>query len=184
MGRMLFPRHPKPVVDPRPVATHSIRQEAQALPSLTLNGAFEPKLADPVLDAPIRFTARYRLKEYLSWVQDHLLVVLRERGKPVDRITPGHRLMLRLVLGPMFFYKKWRVGDCRFELDAQGLKRVTRGRPVTLAWRDATAIHRYGSAYLVTTARGAMPLPYRCFSETERARLERWLAATHPTTAA
>lgn len=182
MGRMLFPRHPKPVVDPRPVATHSIRQEARSLPGLTLNGAFEPKLAAPVLDAPIRFTARYRMREYLQLVQAHLLVVLRERGKPIDRLGPGSRLMLALVLGPMFLYKKWRVGDCRFELTAEGLTRSSKGRPFSLAWRDATAIHRYHDAYLVATERGALPLPHRCFSDTECARLERWLDAAHPST--
>ncbi len=51
---------------------------------------------------------------------------------------------------------------------------------MVLPWREVTAVKRLGNGYLVGKAGGMMPLPYRCFSDEERQRLERWAAAALP----
>ena len=176
MARMLYPRHPKPVVDPRPVATHSIRQEQQApMPLL----APERPPDDRMPSRPprvIRFTVRYGLREYLSVVLDHLPVALQARGRAHQRLGVLGRLTVALVATPMFLLKRWRVGDCQFEIDANGITRRSRRPPLAVPWREATAVHRYRKAYLLVSGRGSMPLPHRCFSETQRQHFERWIA--------
>lgn len=176
MTRMLYPRHPKPVVDPRPVATHSIRQEQQvSMPLLAPDRPPDHRKA-PRPSPVIRFTVRYGLREYLSVVLDHLPVAVQARGRTHQRIGFLSRLAVALLVTPMFLFKRWRVGDCQFELDANGITRRSRRLPITVSWREATAVHRYRGAYLVVNGRGAMPLPHRCFSEKQRQHFERWIA--------
>lgn len=173
---MLFPRHPKPVVDPRPVVTHSIRHEEQAAPALSAQSNWSTHGPGSARETPIHFTAQYNLREYLALVREHLPTALKARGKRSDRIGFGDRLVLFTIVPLIFLLKKWRVGDCRFEIDASGLTRHSRSGPQRLDWRDAVAVHRYEVAYLVATKRGMMPLPYRCFSTAERERFDRWSA--------
>jgi hypothetical protein len=173
---MFFFRHPRPVVDPRPVAelTVSVEQRvAPTLASVALKNVRRPARRDPA----IRFTVRYGLREYLAIVADFLPTALRERGKPVERIGPGTKLLLAVVATPLFLYKTWRIGSCRFDIDAQGLTRHSRCPPLRLPWHDVQAVHHLGRGYLVRKAGGALPLPYRCFSAEERQRFERWAAA-------
>ena len=176
MTRMLYPRHPKPVVDPRPVATHSIRQEQQASMPLLAPERPPDHWKAPRPSPVIRFTVRYGLREYLSVVLDHLPVAMQARGRTHQRIGFLSRLAVALLVTPMFLFKRWRVGDCQFELDANGITRRSRRLPITVSWREATAVHRYRGAYLVVNGRGAMPLPHRCFSEKQRQHFERWIA--------
>lgn len=185
---MLFIRHPQPVVDSRPVVELSIRCERPepAEPALLCEAQHDgpaplPSSAAsrsaPVADTPIRFTASYGLREYLAVLTDYLPIALRERGRPCERLGWGARLMLTLVATPQFLYKKWRIGDCRFEIDALGLSRQSRSGPLVVPWREVLEVHRLGSAYLVGKDTGKMPLPYRCFGPGERARFEGWAAA-------
>ncbi len=177
---MLFFRHPKPVVDGRPVAEHAVVVEQRQLPALSqpdlppLTGTAAPS------EEPIRFTTRYGLGEYRSVLREHVPVVLRERGEGIKTAGRGLRWLIAIVATPLFFYKKWRVGDCHFTIDAKGLTRASRGRPLTVAWEEIVTIRRYRAAYLVEIERGAMPLPYRCFSADERRRFERWFSRSRP----
>jgi hypothetical protein len=177
---MLFFRHPKPVVDGRPVAEHAVVVEQRQLPALSQPDLPPSTAAAPPSEEPIRFTARYGLGEYLAVLREHLLIVLRERGEGRRKAGRGLRWLIAVVATPLFLYKKWRVGDCHFTIDATGLTRGSRGRPVSVAWNEIVAIRRYRAAYLVEIERGAMPLPYRCFSADERRRFERWSSRSRP----
>ncbi|SEK65788.1 YcxB-like protein [Roseateles sp. YR242] len=130
------------------------------------------------MERPIQISVRYHLREYLELVREHLPTALRERGKKSDPIGLGNRLMLVVLVPPIFLFKKWRVGDCLFEVGADGITRRSRRGQLHVSWRDITAIRRYGNAYLVVTKRGALPLPYRCFSAVERKHFDHWIAKT------
>ncbi|MGQ3093495.1 hypothetical protein [Roseateles sp.] len=119
----------------------------------------------------------YGLREYLAVLTDYLPIALRETGRPCERLGWGARLMLMLVATPQFLYKKWRIGDCHFEIDALGLSRHSRSGPLVVPWSDVRELHRLGSAYLVGKDSGKMPLPYRCLGLGDRERFEGWAAA-------
>lgn len=171
---MVFFRHPKPVVDPRPVAELNLQAErAPQLSAVALTARHPP--ADG-REAPIRFTVSYRLREYLSIVGDFMPIALREAGKHCDRLGLGTRLTLALTAAPMFLYKKLRVGNCRFTIDSRGLTRHSRNGEIVLPWHEVHLVHALSQSYLVRKRSGAMPLPYRCFTAEERERFDRWAA--------
>jgi hypothetical protein len=161
---MFFSHHPKPAVDSRPAADLTFRAESAKRNSNA--GGLAP---------PICFTVSYSLFEYLSIIGDFTLVAIREEtGKDVDRVGPGARLLMALVVGPTFLYKKLRVGTCRFIIDSQGLTRLSRNSKIVLPWHEVHSVYALGKGYLVRKRSGAMPLPYRCFTVEERARFDRW----------
>ena len=126
------------------------------------------------METPIRFTVSYGLREYLAILADFLPGALSERGRPCERLNFGSRLALAAVVTPMFGYKKLRIGDCSFVINAEGLTRDSRSGPLVVPWRKVLRVHRLKSAYLIQKDTGMMPLPYRCFTAAERQRLERW----------
>lgn len=169
---MFFSRRLKPVVDPRPVAELSLHARSAApLNDIALT---ERHSAASGHVPPICFTVSYHLVEYLSIVGDFIPIAMREAGKGVERLGSGTRLALALITGPIFLYKKLRVGTCRFLIDSQGLTRLSRNSKIVLPWHEVHSVHALGQGYLVRKRSGAMPLPYRCFSAEERARFERW----------
>lgn len=169
--------HPQPVDRPRPVAEQSVQHVHPALPALAPPTTGRAPIATP--GAPIRFTVSYGLREYLAVLREHLPAMLVQRGMAHQGPGPGPRLLMALLVPPVFWFKKLRVGNCRFEIDAHGLARHSRTGTLALAWHEVGAVHRYGGAYLVAKARGgAMPLPYRCFSADERRRFDGWVAAS------
>lgn len=171
--------HPRPVIDARPVAEQAVRQVQPDLPALTATGAatHRPSWSRP----PIRFTVDYGLREYVSVVQEHLSTVLTERGLAHKRQSFGLQLMLALLIPPVFLLKRWRIGRCRFEINGQQLTRRSRGGVLIVPWQEVVVLHAYSGAYLVSTPKGAMPLPYRCFSANERLHFEAWTAGMRTT---
>ncbi|MFG6485080.1 YcxB family protein [Roseateles sp. BYS78W] len=164
-------------MDSRPVAELTVRTEQRdSIASTSLREVRHPRPPD----AAIRFTVSYGLREYLSIVADFIPIALRERGKPCERIGFGTRLMLAVLVPPVFLFKKLAIGDCRFSVDEHGLTRHSRRQPLALPWGDVLAVYPLSRGYLVRKASGAMPLPYRCFSDEERQRFERWAASIVP----
>lgn len=189
---MLFIRHPQPVVDSRPVVELSVRcerpkpaelallceaQNTGPAPLHELRPSSAASRSVPAADVPIRFTVSYGLREYLAVLTDYLPIALREIGRPCERLGWGAQLAVALVATPKFLYKKWRIGDCHFEIDALGLSRHSRSGPLVVPWGQVLEVHRLSNAYLVGKDTGKMPLPYRCLSRGERARFEGWAAA-------
>jgi len=182
---MFFFRHPRPVVDPRPVVEQTVRDACVAKATTAtlvapLTSASLPPVqtgAGAIEEAPIRLLVRYRLGEYLSVVLDHLPFAVEQMTGGRKRAGWATRAMLVMVATPAFFYKKWRVGDCRFEIDGRALVRRSRTERLVLPWSEVVDVHRYRGAYLVAKQGGAMPLPYRCFSAEQRERFERCVAS-------
>jgi hypothetical protein len=139
----------------------------------------------------ITFSVRYTRDEYLSFVSDHALLVGNQqrvaKGKPrLPDLPWWMRAMIRAIATPVYFYKLSKVGECRFTIDEQQLVRETKDGAMTVPWRDVVAVHQHSQCWLVAKAHGAMPLPFRCMSDTQRAEfaqfvrgLPRQAAAVH-----
>ena len=133
---------------------------------------------DPVLE----FSVNYSLSEYLSIVQDHFPSALAaydsRRGKPLKRMPWLAKVLLFLVGSIVFYFKKRRMSVCHFTIDGERIQRVTQDGILEIPWTDVVAVHRYTQGYMVQKLKGAVPLPYRCLTETQRmlleAFIERW----------
>jgi hypothetical protein len=147
---------------------------------LPLPGAGEargPAVGSPVDEPPITFRVRYRFSEYRSMVEDHMPTAMRELGRTPGKPNVLSTFALRVFLWGLFQYKQSRVGECRFEIDAEGLTRHAKGREKRFAWSEIAALHRYREGYIVALAKGGMPLPHRCLFDGESERMERWWRA-------
>jgi hypothetical protein len=128
---------------------------------------------------------KYERREYVSIVEEYLPYSLsgeKSRTSPwlIDRphVLPGRFLkkVVRLAASVAFVYKLSRVGGCKFEVTRAGLCRRAKDGLVEIPWLAVHKVFRFNSAYLVVTKRGAMPLPYRAFNETQRVEFERILS--------
>ncbi|HLX24059.1 MAG TPA: YcxB family protein [Usitatibacter sp.] len=123
----------------------------------------------------------YGLGEYLSVVRDHLPTMLEmgvATGK-LKRMPPKvwHPLFLAGSI-VAFVFKKRRVGDCTFVIDEKGIHRSALDGAMTVPWSDLVAVRRYSRAYLIDEgSKGAMALPYRCFSPEQKVAMEGFIRA-------
>jgi hypothetical protein len=127
----------------------------------------------------ISFSVDYSLAEYLSFTRDfgHQLI-LGDSGSAGKR-TIGQRASTLLFNGavavlapPIFLFKKHAVGACEFEISCAGIVRRSKAGEFSAPWSEVKAIHQLSKAYLVQIDKGAIPLPYRCFSNSERGEFE------------
>jgi len=183
--------HPKPVVSRRPVAEHAIKQSARrtALPEVLIVKAPQrelPALAAAAAGAgAIEFSVVYRRREYLSFVQAHVRTrigtdpSLRAERRHWEDGLPTLSLMERCVIGAigslMFAYKRRLMPRCDFRIDAQGIRRQSARGGLHLIWDEVQAVHRYPAGYLITISKGVMPLPRRCMTTNQHAKLAQWL---------
>lgn len=128
----------------------------------------------------IEFSVRYTLDEYLSFVAEHALVVINEqraaKGKaPLAFLTWWTRSMIWALATPAFLYKRHKVGECRFTIDAQQVARTAKGGAMSVPWSEVVAVHRYSQGWLVAKANGAMPLPLRCMTPLQIAEFSQFL---------
>ena len=129
-------------------------------------------------------TVSYGLGEYMSIVRDYGIWHQATNGGKAEAIrnTRGllHRLYhaatVYLLAPPIFLLKKRVVGKCEFTIDRQLVKRRSKSGDVELPWKDVLRVHRLSVAYLVEKDGGAMPLPYRSFSQPQRDVFENILA--------
>lgn len=129
----------------------------------------------------IQFDVSYQMREYLDLVSDHARaeVILRRRAerKPLRRLDLlSVRAGLWVVGPPLFLYKKWRVGACRFTIDGEGIVRDSKAGRLSVPWSEVKGILEYPSGYLIMKAHGGMPIPMRAISGAQWRQL-RTLAA-------
>ena len=126
----------------------------------------------------IEIAVAYRLDEYRQLLRDCIALDLAQRGETLDTSRFWNRpvvraLTLRLLVPLVFRWKMARVGDCVFVFDAAGLSRTSKGRTASRSWAQVSRVHRLSSAYLVELeAGGAMPLPFRCFTDQQSAAFD------------
>jgi YcxB-like protein len=129
----------------------------------------------------IAFSVSYGLREYLSFVRDHLPAMIEmmiAEGKL--KRAPSKVTYPLFVVGSTiaFFFKKRAMPVCDFVIDAKEIRRTTRGGTLVVPWSDLIAVRRYSQGFLIDKgSKGAMPLPYRCFSPEQALMMEGFIQA-------
>lgn len=126
---------------------------------------------------PIRFSVSYHLGEYLSFVRELVPVELpaqfEKRGKKLGRFSGAIvRALVPVAASIGFFFKKRRMPVCAFVIDEEGITRDTADGRLVLPWGRVVAVYRFSQGYVVRSAKGAMPFPYRCLDADQRACLD------------
>src|SRR5471032_2904019 len=129
----------------------------------------------------VTFSVSYSLRDYLSFVRDHLPAMMEmmvAEGKE-KRALPKFTYLLFMVGSTIaFFFKKRAMPVCNFVIDAKEIRRTTRGGTLVVPWSDLIAVRRYSQGYLIDKgSKGAMPLPYRCFSPEQAPIMEGFIHA-------
>lgn len=123
----------------------------------------------------------YRLQEYLQILFDfaplehHRRAVLKGKAAPDEqpRKMSWHiKGMLFVVGSAAYFYKVSKVGACNFQVHSGGVDRTSKGGTLKTPWSAVTQVNVLSGAYLVQKASGAMPIPFRCMSASEREEFE------------
>lgn len=143
-------------------------------------------------ERPIKFEVSYQLREYLSFVFDFLpyaqaaknagassrdMHAMKDIPSPGACVVPLWRRALLLPVACLaFFVKRSKVGTCQFTVDGEGVMRESKSGPIQVPWAKVIRVFRLSQCYLVAKAEGAMPIPYRCLSESDRVHMERILA--------
>lgn len=117
----------------------------------------------------VNFEVAYRFAEYRQFALEH---VRESRGA-----SPGvfGRLFISIVAAIAFAVKKTRMPVCSFSIDDTGIRRRTAVSNVVVAWPQVKRVFRYAPGYVIEVGRGAMPIPYRCLTERQRATFEELL---------
>ena len=123
----------------------------------------------------ISFSATYSLREYLSFVNDHLPDGLAELGSLSMGMRPGLiRPFLLAASTVSFFFKKRRMPVCEFTIDENEIRRTTREGTLVVPWSKVRRVFRYSQGYVVRDEKGVLALPYRCFTPEAKAAFETW----------
>jgi len=135
---------------------------------------------------PITIDVGYRLGEYLSIVWDFAQYAssVKSRGAVVHPLSKQDRSVgtaakagIALIAIPVFFYKILRVGRCQFSVAESGLTRQSKGgRVLQVPWPEVRYVYPLSQAYLVAKSAGAMPIPYRCLTGSQREQLDGFFA--------
>jgi hypothetical protein len=135
----------------------------------------------------VAFEVSYRLGEYLAFLRARVATVLGERvsqpGKTPSKLENMLVWCVLSVFGSVaFLCKALRVGRCRFLIDGTQISRQSRKGNLIVPWSDVVAVHRYPFGYLISKARGSLPLPLRVLTSEQRQTLEDIIAAVAPAT--
>lgn len=126
-----------------------------------------------------QFEVRYRPGEYLALLRAHIYTT----AMPAERRW-WNRLFVNLMLGTfvlgLFAWKSFRIGRCRFEMDAHGFIRHSRGRPQAVSWTTVKKLHWYQHAMLMELSESGVPIPYRVLERGQRERIAAWVADCRP----
>lgn len=128
----------------------------------------------------IEFTVRYRFCEWLAFVRPSMLEEIQAEGKLPGRTQlPWWVVAMALpMLGPIFFYKKFKLPVCTFSIGRDCITRQAGGSTKQVAWSEVKRVKAYPPGYLLCMEKGGMPIPFRCLAASQRSDLER-LFATH-----
>jgi hypothetical protein len=139
---------------------------------------------------PFSIDVGYQLREYLSVVLDFAQYMGNVRSRdafvhplPFQTEPLGILLKVGLVLTaiPIFFYKVIRIGRCRFDFSESGLIRHSRSRTLEFPWTDVLYVYSLSKVYFIMKKAGALPIPYRCLSSSQRDQLERFFTTLNAT---
>ena len=84
------------------------------------------------------------------------------------------RVFAAVVILPVFFIKKLRVGSCTFKIDKDSIQRNSSVGVNRVDWADVNVVQVFSQVYVVKTKRGSVPIPFRCFEQDERKLFEEY----------
>ena len=126
----------------------------------------------------VEVAVEYRLGEYKRVLRDFIPLALERDGKKTNRLFPWNwpileDTMFNLFVPLVFWFKKSRIGNCKFTFSEAGFTRTSRGRTASRNWDEVKVVHRLSGAYLIELkAGGALPVPYRAFTPEEEQLFE------------
>jgi hypothetical protein len=123
----------------------------------------------------VDFEVAYGFGEYRQFLFEHVAHVKRRPGFLL-------RIFLSGLAAVVFAVKKHKMPLCKFHIDDEGVRRWAGGGQLAVPWSQVTAIYRYAPGYIIEKkgGKGAMPIPFRCLDEGQKATLERLLAVHDP----
>lgn len=124
---------------------------------------------------PIEFKVTYRLSEYLHIVRARAFA-LSELKETLGATRLAYGAILTVAWVALFFYKSWRVGTCSFAIDEAGISRRSKSGLIFVSWSEVSAVREYEVGYLVEKGEGAMPVPFRVLSVSQRKLLSALVA--------
>lgn len=127
----------------------------------------------------------YRLGEYLQVLLDFFPIEMHRRRQRDAKSKPGALKKpgvlakgLLYAVGTMaYFYKVNKVGNCGFTINADGVMRLSKDGKLAVAWPEVVEVLKLSNAYLIRESDGAMPIPFRCLTESDVSVFERFAGA-------
>jgi hypothetical protein len=170
---MFWFNHPKPVGSGKAVATlvkrdsgsgHRFDMQAPVLDVPTLHAGVA------ALPDTLRFSVRYTLPEYTSFMWQHCGYLIRRRR--IGRLSTWMLQTRHTALAALNFVLLGRARRTYdFTIDAHGIMRESGG--VTLIkWDDVRAMRRYKRGTMLVLARGTLPIPRRSLDAGQQAALD------------
>ena len=179
---MLWFNHPKPVGRRKEVAV-LVQRQAVAPTTLTLDmpdiDLAPPAEADFRLPAPLRFSVRYALPEYLSFMWQHAGYLIRRRR--VGRAAGWYLQTKSTSFAGLNFLLTGRARRVyEFTIDQHGIVRASPRGVTLIKWEQVRAVRRYTRGYLLVLAQGTLPIPFRCLGLAQGAAMDGWLRQGAP----
>ena len=174
---MLWFNHPKPVGRRKEVAV-LVQRQAAAPATLTLDtpaiDVAPPGEADYGSPAPLRFSVRYALPEYLSFMWQHAGYLIRRRR--VGRAAGWYLQARSTSAAALHFVVQGRARRLyEFTIDEHGIVRASPRGVTLIQWEQVRAVRRYTRGYLLVLAQGTLPIPFRCLGLAQGAAMDGWL---------
>ena len=131
--------------------------------------------AEPPQREQLRFTVRYALPEYVSFMWQHAAYIIRRRR--IGRLASWWMLSKSTSAAAMHFVVQGRARHVYdFTIDEHGIIRAS-GTGVTLVpWSDVSAIRRYSRGYMMVLKRGTLPIPFRCLDGAQTGAMDAFAA--------
>jgi len=164
---MLWFNHPK------------LAATALALDTPVIDAAPPGAEDDCRLPAPLRFSVRYALAEYLSFMWQHAGYLIRRRR--VGRAAGWCLQAKSTSAAALHFVAQGRARRIyEFTIDEHGIVRAS-PRGVTLVkWDQVKAVRRYTRGYLLVLAQGTLPIPFRCLELAQMTAMDGWFRQAAP----
>lgn len=160
---MLWFNHPKPLG--RRAQAAVARQGLAGAPA-----AAPPAAAD---GAPLHFSVRYALPEYLSFMWQHAGYLIRRRR--VGRAARWYLQTRSTWAAALHFVAQGRARRIyEFIIDENGIVRSSQSGVTLVKWEQVKAVRRYTRGYLLVLAQGTLPIPFRCLGLAQGAAMDGW----------
>ncbi|RLK57742.1 hypothetical protein BCL79_2155 [Stenotrophomonas rhizophila] len=131
----------------------------------------------------IEIDVSYQLAEYRQLLHDVIAMDMATGNAQTHPANPWNwpimqKVVLAIVVPPIFAWKMLRVGRCLFVLSAAGISRTSKGITASRTWDQVKRVQRLQAAYLIELLEGgAMPIPFREMDTEQRQQFEQLLTS-------